>query len=468
MFKNQKTTDKFRVEAEKIINHYKIPGVAVGIEKNQETSYQMFGYRNVEEQLIVDGDTIFGIASMTKSITCLAIMKLQESGKLSVNDPVIKHLPNFKTPNADYTKDITIHHLMTHTAGFPPLPTNLYTRMRAIAKDPSVKDYVLNLTETSGDPIDTPEELVQFLSELDYRPLGEPGKEFSYSNDSYALLGMIIKNVSGQTYEEYVTESILQPLGMTNSTFFSDDFDKIENVTTLYAKNKQDEVYAAPIWWNVTASRAAGALKSTVNDILKYLEIYKNDGKSNGVQIISKESVDQMIYPHVKVEPGKYYGYGLRITPDFHGSTLVEHGGGSKGVSSFMTVIPEQGLSGVILTNLAGVPAPTILMGALNVLNDLAFNATDRTFAAYDAKKEHLIEYVGTYTSEEGMKFTFSLEDDQLYAIDGGTREKTKLQPIAKDEFLDDTDSFVKFIRDGQAKVIKVFSGSRQIFKDRE
>src|SRR5699024_2595618 len=118
----------------------------------------------------VDGDTIFGIASMTKSITCLAIMKLQESGKLSVNDPVIKHLPNFKTPNADYTKDITIHHLMTHTAGFPPLPTNLYTRMRAIAKDPSVKDYVLNLTETSGDPIDTPEELVQFLSELDYRP----------------------------------------------------------------------------------------------------------------------------------------------------------------------------------------------------------------------------------------------------------------------------------------------------------
>jgi len=236
----------------------------------------------------------------------------------------------------------------------------------------------------------------------------------------------------------------------------------------LYAKNKQNEIYPAPVWWNVPASRAAGALKSTVNDILKYLKIYRNDGVSNEQQILSKESIEQMIYPHVEDEPGRFYGYGLRITPDFHGSTLIEHGGGSKGVSSFMTVVPEKNLSGVILTNLAGVPASTILTGALNVALDLDFTASDRTFDTYIAKEEDLLQYVGTYTSEEGMKFTFTLENGELYLTDGGTRETMKLRPINRDEFLNDKDSFVKFIRDSEANVIKVYSGSRQIYKDVE
>lgn len=464
MLNEQRFINEFQPNANEIIEKHQIPGVALGLKHNgRENFYQNFGYRHVEENLEVSPDTVFGIASMTKSITCVAIMQLQEKGKLTVKDKVIKFLPEFKTPNPTYTEQITIHDLMTHTSGLPPLSTNLYTRKRSLENDPSVKDYVLDLTRASGDPIDTVEELIEFIGKLDFKLLGEPGTEYSYSNDGYAILGAIINRVSGVTYEEYVTENILKPSGMHNSSFFIEDYKDNENVTMLYAKNK-DGVYAAPIWWDAPASRAAGALKSTVNDILKYTEIYLNNGEVNGHQVLTPESVKQMTTPHVNIEPGKYYGYGLRITPDYYGTKLIEHGGGSKGVSSIMAILPEKNLSGVTLTNLAGVPANKILHGALNVAQGKTFNESHRDFEIFDPTREELEEYVGTYTSEEGMKFTFSI-DDKVLMIHNITQQK--LRCVGKDMFIDQDESFIKFIRDSNNEVERVFCGGRQIFKDK-
>ena len=142
-------------------------------------------------------------------------------------------------------------------------------------------------------------------------------------------------------------------------------------MTRLYAAKTTEEgvtVYPTEIWWDAPAMRAAGYLKSTINDILRYLEIFRNEGMVDGVRILSKESVDQMIYPHFEYNNGIYYGYGLRITPDYYGETLIEHGGGLKGVSSLMFILPEKGLTGVALSSLASVPSGRLLMGALNVL----------------------------------------------------------------------------------------------------
>lgn len=456
--------NKFKPEAQAVIDQHQIPGVSFGVQKDGEHIIcSNFGYRHVEDHCETTQDTVFGIASMTKSFTCVAIMQLQEAGKLAVHDEVIKYLPEFKTPCDSHAAKVTIHHLMTHTSGLPPLPTNLYTRKRSLEKDPSVKDYPsLDLTRASGDPIDTVEELMDFIGKLDFKLLGDPGTEFSYSNDGYALLGAIISRVSGQTYEQYVTDHILKPAGMTHSSFFIDDFKDYENVTTLYAK-RSGEVYAAPIWWDAPASRAAGALKSTVNDILKYTEIYRNGGVVHGKQILTSESVQQMIYPHVQFEPDKFYGYGLRITPDYYGSTLIEHGGGSKGVSSFMSIIPEKNITGVVLTNLAGVPAHEILLGALNVLQGKTFANRHSTPVTINVRVEDLHEFTGTYTSEEGMKLTFTIKEDKLM-FDNGVTEQA-LQAISEQMFLDEGGSFIKFIKSGD-KVERVFCGSRQIFKD--
>src|SRR5699024_1662588 len=121
-----------------------------------------FGYRDVEQQLQVTEDTVFGIASMTKSFACVAIMQLQEAGKLSVHGPVKTYLPNFRVPHPTYTDQITIHHLMTHTSGLPPFKTHVFARKRSIDADPSAKDVGLTVTDNEGDPIDTFDELIDY------------------------------------------------------------------------------------------------------------------------------------------------------------------------------------------------------------------------------------------------------------------------------------------------------------------
>ncbi|GAK00120.1 serine hydrolase [Geomicrobium sp. JCM 19055] len=111
----------FESYATPFLEAFKTPGTMVAL-SNPEYQ-QSFGYRNVEEQQPIDEDTIFGIGSVTKVMTCMAIMKLQEEGKLSVHDTVTTYVPEFSASEDDRSKDMTIHHMMTHTSGLPPLDT---------------------------------------------------------------------------------------------------------------------------------------------------------------------------------------------------------------------------------------------------------------------------------------------------------------------------------------------------------
>ncbi len=328
----------FEKEVANVIEKHQIPGTGIGINFQGKRLYDKgIGYRNVEKQLPVTSDTIFGIASMTKSFTCVAIMKLQEQGKLSVHDQIVTYLPEFNVPNETYRKQITIHHLMTHTAGLPPLNTHKYARKRSVDADDSAKDYGLDLIEDDGKPLDTYEQFFDYMSQIEFEMLGEPGTQYSYSNDSYGLLGVIISRVSGQSYESYVEEHILQPAGMDNSFFSLKELKNRDNVTVLYASKKENDkkiVYPAPIWWDAPTMRAGGYLKSTVHDILRYLEIIRTKGMVDSERILTVESVNELIHPHVQVSPGNFYGYGFSIIPDYYGSTLIQHGSGLKGVSS--------------------------------------------------------------------------------------------------------------------------------------
>ena len=213
--------NEFDVYAEKLVKENHIPGVGIGLNRNGERIYEKgFGYRDVENELPITPETIFGIASMTKSFTCVAIMQLQEAGKLSVHDGILKYLPEFRTADMEITKQITIHHLMTHTGGIPPISTHVFARKRSIDKDPSAKDYLdLDLVNNAGDAIDTYADMFDFIAELDFHPLDQPGQSFSYSNDSYGLLGVIIARASGQSYEEYVSDQYIKT-GKTRENIF--------------------------------------------------------------------------------------------------------------------------------------------------------------------------------------------------------------------------------------------------------
>lgn len=464
----------FESYANEIIEKFQIPGVSIGIDKYaQPFYYQGFGYRNKEEKLAVTPDTVFGIASVTKSFTCVGIMQLQEAGKLSVHDKVIKYLPEFKTPDAEKTAQITIHHFMTNSSGLPPLPSLVYANKRSFDQDPSTKDYPgLDVAESEQGPIDTHEELMEFIAGLDFDLLGPPGIHFSYSNDAFSLLGAIIERVSGQKYEEYIKEHILIPAGMHHSTFDLSDLAEYDNITMSYAKKEEDGktvVYQAPVWWDAPAMRAAGYLKSTVHDMLRYTEIYRKKGIVHGTRILSEESVKAMTYPYIETEPGSYYGYGLTVTPDFFGYKLIEHGGNLKAIASLMSIIPDLGITGMILTNLAAVPAGPLLRAALHDTIGQEIGASHMTFQEREITEEEIKRFVGTYMSNEGAKITIGLDEGDITFFSQG--EYHPIKCIGENLFdvnVKDQQEIVRFIENANGEVDRIAYHYRQFPKIKE
>jgi CubicO group peptidase (beta-lactamase class C family) len=450
---------KFEKYAYNIISKYQIPGMAIGINKNGMTLYKRgFGYRDLESYLPVTMNTVFGVASITKSLTCMSIMQLQERGKLSVLEPVNKYLPEF-LKNYQNKGRIKIHHLMTHSSGLPPLSTFLNTQKKNLVRDPSYKDYPgLNIDDNLDkvSSIESYDELIEFISGLKINMLGEPGEVFSYSNESFALLGAIIERVSGISYEEYVKKNILEPTGMNNSGFTVDEINSC-NITSLYASRKINlnnyKVYKAPIWWDSHVMSAAGSLKSTVNDLLNYIEIFRNNGLFKNHKIISRDSVKAMETEYIECTPEHYYGYGLIIS-QYHDEKILGHGGSLKGISSQWFMIPETGLSAVILVNLAGCPAKTTLLGAINavenqneidplpVLNKSNINLTE------------VKEYTGVFASEEGMKLIIYTKNGQLKFLVQGN--EFPIYPFKRDiwvAIIRDERELIKFVRGDTGKI---------------
>jgi len=458
----------FEAYAERMMAAYQVPGIAVAVAQDGKQVFgRGFGWRDRERELPVTENTVFGIGSITKSFTAVAIMQLEEEGKLSVEDPVVKYLPEFRVGKDGAAGKITIHHFLTHTSGLPPLPSLFLCMAPSMQGDPSVKDFPLSVGVDGKQPIYTYEQLMDFIAGLDVELLGPPGAYFSYSNDAYALLGAIVERVSGQSYESFVTERILEPLGMEHTTFDLKVMEQFPEVTELYAareNNGKEEAYAAPQWWEAPAMVAAGFLRSNVGDLLRYMEVYRTGGVGNGRRILSAESVTRMTAPHVWCEPGLYYGYGLVIHPNYHGVSLVEHGGGIKGVSAYVSCVPEKGVTGAALANLAGVPSGQILLGAMNVLLGLPVNTRRFDYPDYACPPERLERYAGEYRSGEGAQIKVSVTDGTLQVEMQGKR--THARPVGVGMFVikqKEEESLLRFLFNARGEVYAVASGFRII-----
>jgi CubicO group peptidase (beta-lactamase class C family) len=457
-----------------LLEKYKVPGFVIGLAKDGELCYEKeFGHRNVEAQLPLTSDTVFGVGSITKAFTAIAILQLQEKSKLSVEDCVITYLPEFKTSNEAYTNQMTIHHFLTHTSGIPPLLTLIGSIKKSMEKDPKFGG-----DEQQGNPldaipsIDTFSDLIDSISKTEFSPLGAPGTQFSYSNDAYALLGAIIEQVSGTTYEQYVQENILEPAGMHNSGFhYKAAMDAEEDIAVLYDIREQDGekvIFRSNNPWDAPAMRPAGFLKSTVNDMLKFTEIIRNAGKVGLVQILKPESVELMTTPHIQSAHESFYGYGLTIIPDFFGYKLIHHGGDLKGVTAQMNILPELDLTGISLANIAGAPSSKLLFSAFASLHlDKTIHASHLNIQTADIASEDLMEYEGTFLSGDGMMNKLYVEDGKLHIATAGM-PAALLEPIGNDEFqltIREMPSTLRFIRDENKKIDRMEFVLRQIPK---
>ena len=198
-----------------LMQQTKIPGLSLSVIQDDKEIYSAsFGARSLKENQPVTNDTLFGIGSITKSFTTMAIMQLAEQGKLDINDPISKYLPFDISIEG---KPITILHLMSHSSGMP----NLGVAEALLFRLTEVKETFV--------PISSFDDVIRHVKNAKNELIDEPLKRYFYFNGGFLLLGLIIEKITEVKYEDYVRESILKPLKMDRSLFTEEEFEKEPN-----------------------------------------------------------------------------------------------------------------------------------------------------------------------------------------------------------------------------------------------
>ena len=339
---------------QKFVEQSSIPGLAYGIVVDGELAGSGgMGIRNVEDKTPVRVDTVFRIASMTKSFTAMAIIKLRDEGQLYLEHPAEQYVPelaNLPYPTRDSAK-ITVRQLLTMSAGFP--------------QDDPWADRQLGASE---------EQFTVWLKKgISFS--NPPGIKFEYSNYSYGILGRVVSNVSGMRYQTYVKTQILEPLGMTSSTF---DIKTVSPERLAMGYRREGNTWIADPPLRDGAFASMGGLFTTITDFSRYMAFLLSafparDEADNG--IVRRSSLREMQQPWQPrivassrptpdlpaVVQSDGYGYGLVSGIDSVLGYSVAHGGGLPGYGSFYRLLPDYGIGIAVFTNLTySSPAPRI------------------------------------------------------------------------------------------------------------
>ena len=326
------------------------PGLAFAVVVDGELVLAKgFGVASRESNSPVTPDTRFRIASMTKSFTALAILKLRDEGKLSLDDLASRWIPELAkwTPATRDAAPIRVRHLLTHSAGFPE--DNPWGDQQL-----SISDAELNEWLKKGVPFST-----------------SPGMAYEYSNYGFALLGRIVTRVSGRPYRQYLESEILKPLGMTHSTL--EPADSPKEVTALGYRRTGDHYDVEPSLKH-GAFGAMGGLVTTTRDLARYVAFQmeafppRDEAETGPVRRSSRREM-QSLWRHSGVRAvgenpvhlrASGYGYGLAVSYDCAFGRVVSHGGGLPGFGSNMTWLPEHGIGFIAMANLtyAGPSSP--------------------------------------------------------------------------------------------------------------
>jgi CubicO group peptidase (beta-lactamase class C family) len=363
-----------------------IVAVAVAIAQDGDILYAKgFGTRDLATGEPVTPESVFGCGSVSKSFTAMAITQLADKGLLSVDDPVIKHLPEFRLRGIDDMSTVRVRHLLSHTTGCPPM--GRHQEKHAFT------------------------EHLEYLATQDYEVLGKPGEYFSYCNDTFLLLGAIIERLSGRRYRTHMSENVVAAIGMPRTTYDITELPDWDNVTAPYIYKRKSDRHEAQPWPDLGNYEVGGGVRSNVLALVRYGHVYVNDGVIDGRRIVSEEGLLRMRQPMYKTNRNTYYCFGLNKTPDYAGLTLVEHGGGQAGVSANFGFVPEKRLVAAVLTNVSGRPAGALWLAAVNTALGLPIDKLRSIEPHYGAPVEHLRRFAGTYKSAEGGELRVSLED---------------------------------------------------------
>jgi len=375
------------------------PGVVVGVTKNGELVFSKgYGMANLEYDIPNTPNTVYYLASVSKHFTTFAAALLMDEGKLSLDDPVKKYIPELK-----YDEAITIRDLVYHTNGLPGI-ISLF----------KIKNGENNILFTHQDAVD----IITSQTVLN----NPPGEKFDYSNAGYVLLAMVIERISGQSFSTYMEETVFKPLKMSN-TFVGVDHEKIiKGLADPYwpLPNGGLRKMIAPI----TVYGATG-IYSTAEDLAKWLHNFNEPSVGN-------KSVIQQMY-----EVGMFrdsnpieYAFGLDVL-NFKGNTLMGHGGDLNSYRTYLGYLPDLDLGIVVLSNWYKA---TPCDAALKILDHWLPEKKEEHRQKDQFHTDYSL-YDGSYLTSDGLPFQIYSVNGEQYAQFFGEGTVNKLRQVSESEF---------------------------------
>lgn len=406
-------------ELEKVLKKLEEPGFAIAIVENDQILYSKgFGYRDYENKIKVDSNTLFAIGSATKSFTSSLLGVLREDEKLDFEDSPIDHINELRFYNSQMNDVISIRDMMSHRTGLPRHDASWYF-FPTFSKDSLVSRV------------------------KHHKPFTSVRNQWWYNNFMFMLQGVIAERITNKTWSENIKEMIFDPLGMTRSNTSIAELENSENAAFGYSQDFKKMDY-----YKIAGMGPAGSINSSVNEMSKWLITWINKGEYKGKKILPPNYTEEAISSQSVVvanlpdedNPGLHltnYGYGWFLS-SYKGHYRVEHGGNIDGFSTSAAFYPSDKVGIIVLSNQNASNTPSIVR---NIISDrmLDVKKTDWLKYHFDKLKEaeliqkeldknedsdkikgtnpsrSMNEYEGEYTNLGYGTFDISMKNDSLF-----------------------------------------------------
>lgn len=381
-----------------------------------------YGFRDAEKKLCPDSDTMYGIASMSKSITALCACILHVEGKLDLDDPVSRYLPDFSLPGQP-KEAVTVRHLAMHTAGIPPMePLEWSIAMNSPGRQEN--EWLTAMRRTAPNAMDSIGQILDYIAHCPHRMLGAPGEVMSYSNEGYAILSYVIDRAAGMPLERFMQKRVFTPLGMTRS-ILDNGIEAARalsggNITSLF--EMEDGVRVCDDSWSVLPPfRGCAMVKSTARDMAVYYRALSNYGMHEGRQALPAQAVELLAGKYHPVSPRSLMCMGL-YKREKAGHVICEHSGGLHGVSTKGGLLLGEGYGFSVLCNQGDEDMDELMWGLYNAVCGLPLSESHRWFNPIHADFSAPEMITGAYISHEGVPSMLSIEerDGKLVRIRDG------------------------------------------------
>jgi CubicO group peptidase (beta-lactamase class C family) len=332
------------------MDNQEIPAMSVLIFREGEVLYEeYFGKSNLEDDIPLENDHLFLMASVSKVVTATALLQLEEEGLFELDDKINDYLSFNVISPSHPTTDITFRMLLTHTSGIEDSDA-LYDQYYYGEDSPtSLSFYIKNYLAVGGDYYDSSDNFYGF----------KPGTKHEYSNAGNALIGVLVEEISGIEFNLYCKENIFNPLNMSNTFWRLDEIS--QTIVTPYDFEDGEQVeyehYSFTDYPN-------GALRTTAQDMFKFLSAFTQGGRSNDYQLLSQSTIDAMLTPQIPTIDNEV-GLHLFLMDDDY--SLWGHDGGDFGVATVMAFNPTTKTGAIIFTNQGYADLEEILAEAYKI-----------------------------------------------------------------------------------------------------